>query len=350
MSTDGNVQFFNLETMSGVFSGSHTQVYQRFQVLPIQPDSTKPTWLQLLWYDAPPACVAYSYTPGEANNFATALLRIPDPFAGEFQQRLQTALNSIDLQMQSCGSCSFWQASTAQNPDHLPVGYCQWQQNRSEKTIAANWLRVQSTLALACVHWQVATQPQKPFPEQSQERARSDAGATLDDITIAPMRKAAETAGVRLRWRQRLVNWFSRRHGGQRRRTNWLAELVERSGVGAGVESCFVCQGRIANLGALAVATPEGDKETFSIWRCRNCYTFYLNDWVDRWERLDSLETEETYYRIAPAEAVELLQIITGVEGGDHPGRRQERTEQRAKLFTFLAGRAPFAHQVRLGR
>ena len=83
----------------------------------------------------------------------------------------------------------------------------------------------------------------------------------------------------------------------------WEEGLIERSGVGAGTEPCFACQGRIANLGALAVATPEGDKQTFSVWRCRSCYTYYLNDWIDRWERTDSLETEESYYRLCPTEA-----------------------------------------------
>lgn len=73
----------------------------------------------------------------------------------------------------------------------------------------------------------------------------------------------------------------------------WEDRIVERSGVGVGTTPCFACQGRIANLGALAVATPEGDKQTFSIWRCRTCYTCYLNDLIDRaGRRTDSLETE----------------------------------------------------------
>ena len=131
---------------------------------------------------------------------------------------------------------------------------------------------------------------------------------------------------------------------------SWEAKVIERSGVGAGTEPCFACQGRIANLGALAVATPEGDKQTFSIWRCRACYTYYLNDWIDRWERTDSLETEERYYRLAPAEALAILAVIDNVVHGEHPARRHERGAERAWLLAFIGARAELSHQIRQGR
>jgi hypothetical protein len=162
------------------------------------------------------------------------------------------------------------------------------------------------------------------------------------------MRKVAEISESKLRfwarWRNRLGRWL------------WPARrkedeaFLERSGVGAGTEPCFVCQGRVANLGALAVETPDGDRQTFSIWRCRNCYTTYLNDWIDRWERLDSLDIEESYYRIAPYEALDLLRFINNVAGGEHPGRRRERSTQRSRLLQFIDGRPPLSHQVRQGR
>jgi hypothetical protein len=165
---------------------------------------------------------------------------------------------------------------------------------------------------------------------------------------VQPIRKVAEIAESKLRfwtrWRKRVRRWLQ-----QGRRSDGET-LVERSGVGAGTEPCFVCQGRIANLGALAVETPDGDRQTFSIWRCRNCYTTYLNDWIDRWERLDSLDTEETYYRIAPHEALALLTLVNSVAGGEHPGRRRERNDQRSRLLQFIAGRTPLSHQVRQGR
>jgi hypothetical protein len=131
---------------------------------------------------------------------------------------------------------------------------------------------------------------------------------------------------------------------------DWTARIVERSGVGAGTEPCFACQGRIANLGALAVASPEGDKQTFSVWRCRQCFTYYLNDWVDRWERTDSLETEETYYRLAPHEALEILAVIDDVVDAEHPARRHERDAQRAWMVQYIGSRPPLSHQIKQGR
>jgi hypothetical protein len=111
-----------------------------------------------------------------------------------------------------------------------------------------------------------------------------------------------------------------------------------------------VCQGRLANLGALAVASPEGDKQTLSVWRCRSCYTTYFNDWIDRWERLENLETEERYFRIAPAEAYAALHVIRSTTGGDHPGRREERRQQRAQMLALVVGKQPLSHQIRQGR
>ena len=120
--------------------------------------------------------------------------------------------------------------------------------------------------------------------------------------------------------------------------------------MGAGTEPCFACQGRMANLGAIAVATPDDDKRTFSVWRCRTCGTYYLNDWTDRWERLDSLETEERTFRLAPGEALQILALIHSIDGAEHPAARHQREAPRRILETFIADRAPLSHQIRQGR
>jgi hypothetical protein len=148
------------------------------------------------------------------------------------------------------------------------------------------------------------------------------------------------------RWLLSFKSLRSRKRPGNAR----APEIVERSGVGAGTEPCLACHGRIANLGALTVETLDGDKETLSVWRCRACYAEYLNDWVDRWERLDSLETEETYYRVAPAEAYRVLAIISGTPGADHPGGRAQRHHLRDEVLEIVRGRAPLSRQVRQGR
>ena len=205
-------------------------------------------------------------------------------------------------------------------------------------------LATQSSLGLRCVHWE----------------QRGDAGDQSDlepevAATLAPIRRRAEQESDQ-RWSLwgRIRRTFSkqeRRTGASSGSSSRVEEiLIERSGVGAGTEPCLVCQGRIANLAALTVATPEGDKQTYSVWRCRSCYTCYLNDWIDRWERSESLETEERYYRVAPQEALQLLRMIDGVVDAEHPARRHERTAERQYMIQFIGDRRPLSHEIKQGR
>ena len=330
------IPLFNLKTMSGVFAGTRTAFFQRIQIEAVDRPTATKQWLQLAWYDDPALCAAYVIQPGRAIDYAQPLFQLSDPLQGDFNQQLQRALAANQQRMVSCGSCGFWQGGAVVTPDQLPVGDCHWHSlSAADKPLPA-LLVMQSALALHCSQWQ----PGDEVVEAITQPARK---------ALAPMRKVAESAEIRLHIWQRLYKRFDRwRFAGKPR--DWATLFLERSGVGAGTEPCFVCQGRLANLGALAVATPEGDKETFSIWRCRNCYTLYLNDWVDRWERLDNLETEETYYRIAPAEAKDLLTVIYGVVGGEHPHRRQERHQERTYFLNFMETRTSLSHQIRQGR
>lgn len=359
--TKETVQRFNLQTMSGIFPGTRTPIFQRVRV---QPQEAQPAgqaagtpaisqWVQLAWYTDPDACVAYALQPGTAIDYALPLVRIEEPLAANFNQRLQAALAAHQQQLRSCGSCHFWQQGAVVTLEGLPVGHCrldvrspqQWQDGTAQFAAAASGktdilgtLALQSALALDCPHWQ---------PSDDGISAVEPTGATRH--ALAPMRKVAESAEIRLSLWQRFKKRLLVRLGRSQPR-NWETLFLERSGVGAGTEPCFVCQGRIANLGALTVSTPEGDKQTFSVWRCRHCYTVYLNNWIDRWERLENLETEESYYRLAPAEAKELLTVIYSVVGGEHPNRRQEREAERAYILTFMAARLPLSHQIRQGR
>ena len=345
--TKETVQHFNLKTMSGIFPGTRTAVFQRVRIQqqsepPVEQGTTPPVvtrWLQLAWYADPAACVAYVMQPGTAIDYESPLLRLSDPLAGDFNQRLQEALATQDQRLVSCGSCRFWQRSDVVTLEQLPTGYCSWQGETAQTTAVPATLALQSGLALDCPHWQPTSAGNTDVPLVG----------TADRRSLAPMRKVAESAEIRLslwqRFKKRLLVRWARCQP-----QPWEALFLERSGVGAGTEPCFVCQGRIANLGALTVGTTEGDKQTFSVWRCRHCYTLYLNNWIDRWERLENLETEESYYRLAPAEAKALLTLIYSVVGGEHPNRRQERAAERAYFLTFMTGRTPLSHQIRQGR
>lgn len=334
------VQPFNLQTMSGVFPGTRTPVFQRIQVAPIDQPMAGRQWLQLAWYTDPPACVAYGAQPGATVDDTQPRLHIPEPLVGDVNQRLQAVLATARQQVVTCGSCRFWQPSAIVTLDQLPTGACGWQTAGAPSDPLPPTLALQSALALPCPHWQPVV------PSATAEMA---ATSSPDRQLLTPMRKVAESAEIRLTLWQRFQKRIKARWQRQQKR-DWAGMFLERSGVGAGTEPCFVCQGRIANLGALTGTTTEDDKQTFSIWRCRYCYTTYLNHWIDRWERLDNLETEERYYRIAPAEARELLMIIYSVVGGEHPNRRHERQAEQAHFLAFMATRTPVSHQIRQGR
>lgn len=334
------VQRFNLQTMSGVFPGTRTPVFQRVQIEQIESTPSDKQWLQLAWYTDPAACVAYALSPDETVDGGEPRLQLSEPLTGDFNQRLQDALAAQHQRLRTCGSCRFWQARAIVTQDQLPTGVCGWQDTTTSAEAVPLTLALQSALALHCPHWQ----PAQSAAGEARAPVVLDAGQSL-----APMRKVAENAEIRLPLWQRLWKRMrAHRRRGQAR--DWESMFQERSGIGAGTEPCFVCQGRIANLGALTVGTPEGDKQTLSVWRCRHCYTLYLNNWIDRWERLDNLETAESYYRIAPAEAKALLTLIYSVVGGEHPNRRHERQAERTHFLNFMAKRTPLSYQVRQGR
>jgi hypothetical protein len=335
-SDSAGVQLFNLETMSGVYPGTRTQVYQRVRLLPMGDDGRAPCWAQILWYDDPPSCVLQTQTQPAEGKDAVPLLRLLAPHADDLNQRLQEALRLAGWQMQSCGACSHWQPERAGNSDGVPLGVCGLHHQDVDIDNPPALLATQSMLALACCAWQPATglidQAMPPI------------------MPMQPLPKVAETSDSKKRGLARLAMEMRKRFAPQAQPKTLAERLTERSGVGAGTESCFACQGRIANLAALAVESEQGDKQTFSVWRCRICYTLYLSNWIDRWERLESLETEETIYRIAPIEAMELLTVIDNVAGGEHPGKRAERSAQRDWIEAQAVGWNPLSHIIKQGR
>ncbi|MEZ4831355.1 MAG: hypothetical protein R2873_04995 [Caldilineaceae bacterium] len=328
---DVSYQIFNLETMSGVYPGSRTAVMQRIRLLPLAAEDRAVQWARLLWYDDPPACVLFLQGGATEQWEAHPLLRIEDPLARDFAQAFHDALTAAGWRAFTCGDCAHWQPLiNADSLDALPLGRCGWGNVSSDTVEMPESLREQSVLALGCPSWTASTAAQPAVARVS---------PVEDRAPTPPPVSPWQALKIRLGWERPEVP-----------KPSWGQRVVERSGVGAGTEPCFACQGRIANLGALTVATDEDDKRTFSVWRCRRCHTFYLNDWTDRWERLDSLETEEIYYRLTPVEAVELLALFDNVIGGEHPAGRRDRMEQRHWLEKFTENRPRVSHQIRQGR
>ena len=98
-------QLFNLATMSGVFPGTHTMVYQRVRLQPATPPDAPVRWARIQWYDDPPSCTVELEVDradrGDLSRTDAPLLRIAiarrvadseAPMA-DIHQRLQQALD-----------------------------------------------------------------------------------------------------------------------------------------------------------------------------------------------------------------------------------------------------------------
>jgi len=368
-----SLERFNFETMSGVYPGTRTQVFQRvllqrtdatagegaltqYESTQYAPTDALPanpsTWALIYWYEDPAACVVRiegDETP----------LRVETTRSGDGLETLQKALAERGWEPYVCGACHHWQSGAGSTVDGLPLGKCglarQWdlsgepaEEPAVESIEIPLLLGAQSSLALGCPHWSrsVATGATESAGSEEAKEQGKEAAA----LPMHPLPKIAEISESKMkplrRWQVRLKRWLAPPPPAP----TLDDHLVERSGVGAGTEPCPCCQGRIANLGALAVQDEATDKQTLSVWRCRLCHALFLSDWIDRWERVDSLETEETIYRIAPIEAAEMLTLIASVQEAEHPRRRSERTAEREWILAQVAGREPVSHVIKQGR
>ncbi len=338
---------FNLETMSGIFPGTRPQRVQLLLVAPLDHPTSHPEvrWAQLRWYEAetseraPKQKTTLALFLREADGTwqtdalltfaweATAASTDDETSDRLLVDALDRQLAAAGWRLRTCASCAHW----------LPAGEagcCTWQaanyrlansgQDTQKVEQQVDTLAVQQPLALACTHWQTAP-----------ARRQAPAPAT-------PVIPGSPTDTP---WRRILNKLTGAKSTSQPR---WQRQVLERlSGPGsisAGTESCAVCPGRSVNLGAWGGKTAHDDAETWSVWRCNRCHTFYANHWVDRWVRLDSLETEETIVRVAPAEAFTLLRQMAN-------GAAIAQEGDRGDAFRLLfESRQPLTHQIKHGR
>lgn len=324
MTDDNTFHLFNLQTMSGVHPGSRTA---RVHILRLQASESAPDalrWGRLLWPDDRDEWAVYLQAgPGWAE---TPFVQGSTPAGEDVLAGLLERLAAAGQKPLVCATCCRWQPIRGEaTPGGIAVGLCTWTETGNLPNGAVP-LRKQCGLAMACPHWQTGTQPPvrdvEPLAEEPAPLKEGVWASLLRRVGLGRTRFGHVTVGG----------------------------VVERSGVGAGTERCLACHGRIANLGALTVAANGDDRRTLSVWRCRLCHTFYLNDWVDRWERLDNLETEESYYRIAPMEGLALLSLFREAKGGEHPAERHSRGALRERVDAFLVGRPRLLHQMKQGR
>ncbi len=334
MTSTPGYQPTNPVTLSGVHPGSRTAVVQQVLLRPLaSQEAGTARWARLLWQPESSVCRLFLQETDSPDGRweEEPLLELVDPLAGDFLARLRQALGQEGWQLRSCGSCAHWRPlPRTTHPDGLPLGRCVWQPPESPSLTQPPAWDQQSGLALSCVHWQEAQATQSPAPEEETPSVQAEPPEAL------------VKGGLLARLGRRLKGEKPRSQPEQ----PWWRAIQERSGVGAGTEPCFACQGRLANLGAFTQSTPQGDRRTSSVWRCRRCHTFYLNDWVDRWERLDSLETEERILRLAPAEALitlaRFLEVAEAIPGaGPDPATWLEE---------LLDSRPLLSHRVVKGR
>ncbi len=264
---------------------------------------------------------ATSQRPWRLLDGEVLLAEIPLPpavDAGTLFDALQGVTAAHAWQVQACGACIYWH-----NQDIDPsgsVGRCSWPHPDPPHTSSA----VQNVLAAPCAHFAVTAGETAPPP-------------VVPAVPVVPL---ADTARP---WWQRL--WRQQPEAAAPSSGRAAGDLVERSGKRPGTIPCLACPGRMANLGAQKCRTHEGDERTFSVWRCRQCLGYYLNDWTDKWVRTDSLEMVDIYYRLAPEEALTCLSMIELANLKQIiPADLQSWAE------TYLAGRTAVRSEVRRAR
>src|SRR3954470_22943162 len=120
------LQNFNTDTMSGIYPGSRTMIYQRLRLAGSE-DNRR--WVQLRWYASQENGVAGAaalFTTKEEQEAATPTITIADPLHANFIVRLHDELTKAGLQADACYICRHWQPLSVQTVAGLPAGRCRW--------------------------------------------------------------------------------------------------------------------------------------------------------------------------------------------------------------------------------
>ena len=340
------LRLFNLDTMSGVFAGTRPPDYRRLRLGSLADPTATLRWYELHLYTIPPSMTLYRHDPDPEKSPPAALCSISEPPRNRVVDSLQIELANQGLWLHACGSCHYWQQSPSIDFGQEPVGRCHWASEESVGRQLPMTLARQSPLSLGCTHWRKAKDPQ-----QVSQLGHDLGSSTFSDRAepcVAPQGTQSKT-NLRDIWN----GWRSRvRPIGDSRTqaTDWNEHIQERSAGQAGTQACLVCPGRLVNLAALSIDTPDGDAQTLSVWRCRTCYTIFLNNWIDRWKRLDTLETEESYYRLAPREAFRILDLLDPAFAPDSQEGHSRRRQQHGAILQFINSQQPLGRQIKHGR
>ena len=78
---------FNLATMSGVFPGTRSQIFQRVRLQSAE-RTEEIRWAQILWLENPASCVVIARRNHSGGQEGEILLRLSDPKQGNLNLRL----------------------------------------------------------------------------------------------------------------------------------------------------------------------------------------------------------------------------------------------------------------------
>lgn len=355
----GDVLRFNLDTMSGVFPGVKPRHFFRFRISNCirtsesQPES-QPRWVAAIWLEEPEAWVVIDEQGNET-------CRVAGSYDVITIDQLIESLRSLGHEPHCCGTCTFWKVDRAQN-EKVRSGTCALENGHCG--ISLPWdadismlKRVDSQTApsLACEYWIHQCTPLElgnPTAKVTSTQNGNDARSVAKDPILD--KEGSTGAGLVERVKKRLVRPFtrlvkSRNNGALESATTSRFEL-EQSGYSAGTEPCLTCHGRMANMASITAESTSGDTQTYSLWRCRVCNATYLNSWVDRWARLDNLETEEKIYRLSPLEFATIYGQISPANNLSTAGEPQSQPSPHEWLREYASSRVPLSHQIRHGR
>lgn len=333
-------ELFNTGTMSGVTPGTQTRRFQRLRLSPIGASAGEgdDTWALLAWQgdrieddEGQTYALHLRAEAGETWAADPALVLVDTP-AIDLPGVLETSLAEAGWRMKACGSCRWLSTPATLNPDGIPTGICRWRANDREPHAAINLIDGQSALALACPHWSEGDLRSRAQTELEPLRADLDLSGLAEKVD------SSDEHGIGAR----LKRWIGRNERAADNGPSWRSQL-EADGSNVGTEACLACQGRVAKLGSVSATSSEGDRQAYSIWRCRRCFSAFLGCWIDRWARLDSLETDERLFRLAPAEAAEMLARIDSTHQSDLAAPSDW-------FDAFVQSREPISHTVKHGR
>lgn len=206
-----------------------------------------------------------------------------------FFRRMVATLEPENLWLRTCGTCVHFRRSAQEGAVESGwSGFCDY--SAPESFEKGSQPGVVALLAADCHHFeyrQGEPQPAETLLGVAGENHAPDPETTLPMRTRTTSEKGGLLGAIR-----RLLG------GASTETPTTPTGVIERPGG----QPCPVCGTRMTNRASITNATPEGDERVFSLWRCPNCHTNCLDDWLEAYVGSKSRDAERLYV-VPPSEA-----------------------------------------------